>query len=169
MEKYSHREIFTIKIDLPISKINYNIDGILTSEIQNKYGNTCNENGYIFKDTIRLLNRSVGQISAISNKSSISYSVKYSADIITPSKNEKYNCIIEEISKMGILAFIKDGIKYNTINDSPLLIIIPLPILQNQDLSIDNYSKGDNINILVEAVRVKYNNNQIQVIGKIDV
>ena len=166
MEKYLHTEIFTMKIDLPISKIGYNINGLLTSEIQNRCGNTCNENGYIFKDSITLLNRSTGEISAISNKSSISYLVKYSADIITPSKNEKYDCMIEEISKMGILAFIKDDLKYNTINDSPLLIIIPLPLLQSQNISIDDYNKGDKINIIVEAVRIKYNNKTIQIIGR---
>ena len=168
MNGYSHQEIFTIKMDLPISKINRNIDTLLLLEIKRKYGNTCNENGYIFEDSIQLLNRSIGEISAINNTSSISYNVKYSSDIITPTVGERYKCLVEETSKMGILAYIKDDEKYNTVNESPLLIIIPSPILENQSLSIDDYKKGDTLTVSVEAVRIKYNNKQIQVIAKID-
>ena len=168
MKDFSHKEIFTTKIDLPISKINRNIDDILVREIKRKNGNTCNENGYIFENSIQLLNRSTGELSAINNTSSISFIVKYSADIITPIIGEKYKCLVEETSKMGILAYIRDGEQYNNVDESPLLIIIPAPVLENQNLSINDFKKGDSLKIVVEAVRIKYHNKQIQVIAKID-
>lgn len=168
MEEYSHKEIFTTKLDIEVSKISNNIEQVLLGEIKNKNGDICNENGYLFKDSIQLLNRSLGRITGVSNKSIVSYIVKYSGNIIIPAKGEIYECHIEEISKMGILAYIKDGDKYSNINESPLLIIIPSPILEATKISIDDYKRGQKIKVIVEAFRIKYNNKQIQIIGKID-
>ena len=169
MDTYSHTEIFTTKLDIEASKISNNIDQVLLSEIKQNNGNVCNENGYLFKDSIQLLNRSLGKITGINNKSVISYIVKYSGNIITPAKDEEYECYIEEISKMGILAYIKDDDKYVNINDSPLLIIIPSPILEKNNISIDDYKRNQKIKITIEAFRIKFKNKQIQIIGKIKI
>ena len=48
----------------------------------------------------------------------------------------------------------------NLIN-SPLIIIIPETYIDD----IDKYNKNDNINIKVNAVRIKYNSDKIQLIG----
>ena len=70
---------------------------------------------------------------------------------------------------MGIIAYIKneDIIKNyngtNTLEDSLLIIIIPIDDIPN----IDKFKINEKIKIEVIASRIKFNANKIQIIGKI--
>ena len=89
---------------------------------------------------------------------------------IYPSKHDEYECIIDSISKMGIIGYLD----YNTeeeeeeinIKNSPLLIIIPLEYIK-KDKQIDDYHINDKIVVSVLDSRVKYKSNQIQVVAEI--
>ena len=70
---------------------------------------------------------------------------------------------------MGIIAYIKmkdilteyEG--KNNLNNSPVIIIIP----NDETIDTKKYSIGDKINITINASRIKFNTNKIQLIGKI--
>ena len=117
----------------------------------------------------------MGHIINLNNKSVIQYIINYSAIIISPKENDIINCYIDNINKLGIIAYIKLSELVNTIDNisinldnsldslinSPLIIIIPETDIDD----IDKYNKNDNINIKVNAVRIKYNSDKIQLIG----
>ena len=71
---------------------------------------------------------------------------------------------------MGIIAYIKmdkiikDYKGPNTLEDSPLIIIIPIDDVKE----IDKLEVNDKIDIEVIASRIKFNANKIQIIGKIE-
>ena len=71
---------------------------------------------------------------------------------------------------MGIIAYIKmnkiikDYRGSNTLEDSPLIIIIPIDDIKE----IDKLQVNDKIDIEVIASRIKFNANKIQIIGKIE-
>ena len=95
--------------------------------------------------------------------------INFSVAIIQPGVEDIIECYIDNINKMGIIAYIKlkdiieDYKGGNTLNDSPLIIIIPLQLIEN----IDTMNIGKKIKVKVNATRIKFNANQIQIVGTI--
>ena len=85
-------------------------------------------------------------------------------------KDNIINCYIDNINKLGIIGYIKlseiidNYDEDNNINDSPFIIIIPEKDIED----ITKYNIGDNIDIKVVAVRIKYQSDKIQIIGIIN-
>ena len=70
---------------------------------------------------------------------------------------------------MGIIAYIKfkdiisDYKDNNTLEESPLIIIIPYQTVEN----IDEMNIGKKIKIKIDAIRIRFNTDKIQIVGKI--
>ena len=85
--------------------------------------------------------------------------------------NDIIDCYINSINKMGILAYIKlneiipDYKGDNTFSNSPLIIIIPLQIIE--DIDKESIGLEKKIKVKINAIRLKYNANKIQIIGEI--
>ena len=84
-------------------------------------------------------------------------------------KDEIIDCYIDNINKMGIIAYIKfkdiiSGNKdNNTLQESPLIIIIPYQTVEN----IDEMNIGKKIKVKINAIRIKFNADKIQIVGEI--
>ena len=59
---------------------------VLLNTIKKRYEGVCNKDGYILKNSIELLNRSIGNSKIIDNKPYIIYDITYKAKIISPDK-----------------------------------------------------------------------------------
>jgi len=149
----------TIQIDCKEINKTKNIDSIILERLK-IFENKCTKEGYIMKDSIELIQRSIGKIINFDKKSMIEYNVNYKIKSILPKINDKYDCIINNISKMGLLCYVK--FENSEIVDSPLLIIIP-----KEYCEIDKHKIGDKIKVEILDFRIKYMNTQIQLIGKI--
>ena len=172
MNTYENEQLLTTSVHIPIQKITKtkNIDGLITYHLKNLFEGVCGKEGYVVKNSIFVVQRSIGKIVTIDSKSKIQYDVTYKLKTIHPSKDDEYECIIYSISKMGIIGYLD----YNTeeeeeeinIKNSPLLIIIPLEYIK-KDKQIDDYHINDKIVVSVLDSRVKYKSNQIQVVAEI--
>ena len=172
MNTYENEQLLTTSVHIPIQKITKtkNIDGLITYHLKNLFEGVCGKEGYVVKNSIFVVQRSIGKIVTIDSKSKIQYDVTYKLKTIHPSKDDEYECIIDSISKMGIIGYLD----YNTeeeeeeinIKNSPLLIIIPLEYIK-KDKQIDDYHINDKIVVSVLDSRVKYKSNQIQVVAEI--
>ena len=172
MNTYENEQLLTTTVHIPIQKITKtkNIDGLITYHLKNLFEGVCGKEGYVVKNSIFVVQRSIGKIVTIDSKSKIQYDVTYKLKTIHPSKDDEYECIIDSISKMGIIGYLD----YNTeeeeeeinIKNSPLLIIIPLEYIK-KDKQIDDYHINDKIVVSVLDSRVKYKSNQIQVVAEI--
>jgi hypothetical protein len=136
-----------------------NIDGLILHKLK-KYEGKCTKNGYILKDGINIVNRTIGKIVNIDNNSLIEYKINYNIQSILPTIGSVYNCTINNISKMGLICYIEYG-ELNDIKSSPLLIIVP-----KEYCEIEKLKEGQKINVEAMDMRIKYMSNQIQVIGK---
>ncbi len=137
-----------------------NIGGLILHKLK-KYEGKCLKYGYILPDETELINKSQGKIRNIDGKSIIEYNVTYKIKSILPAIGEKYDCIINNITKMGLICYIEiGGIK--DLKSSPILIIIP-----KEYCEIEKQREGFKINIEVLDKRIKYLSSQIQIIGKI--
>ena len=142
-------------------EMNGDINRVLFNKIKEHFGNKCHEAGYILKESIQLIQRSLGKIQTINDKSSILYIIKFKCKLINPSIEDNIEVVINNINKMGIISYYKID-NLTTLENSPLLIIIPYEEIKNKP-----YKEGDKINIVVESVRIKHSSTQIQIIGKL--
>ena len=138
-----------------------NIDGLLHNTLK-KNENKCNNNGYVIEDTTKIIQRSIGKISSINNQNFIQFSVNYQVKLILPNKDDIFECIVDNITHMGIVAYL--DYKDKTIKDSPVLFIIPKQFVDDEiikDISINSKIKAK-----VLDTRIKFKSEQIQVIAE---
>tara|TARA_Y100001935_G_C16986512_1_gene351365 strand:- start:55 stop:594 length:540 start_codon:yes stop_codon:yes gene_type:complete len=172
---YINLQKLSKKINIKPDELNKNINEIIHSKLKEFNEGYCVDEGYIIKNSIDIINKSIGHIINLNNKSFIQYLVNYTAIILSPKEDDIINCYVDNINKLGIIAYIKLSELLNTLDNSsinldsnidnfinsPLIIIIPETDIDD----IDKYNKNDNINIKVNAVRIKYNSDKIQLIG----
>ena len=81
------------------------------------------------------------------------------------------DCYVNNINKMGIIAYIKIDDEYrisdNNFDNSPLIIIIPNDIINEGNININDINIEQKLQIEILGTRIKYRNEKIQVVGKI--
>ena len=157
-------------INIEYNEINTkNLDQKIYNKLLEKVDNKCYKNGYILKNSIKMINKSLCKLENLDSENKLVCKTNFSVAIIQPGVEDIIECYIDNINKMGIIAYIKlkdiieDYKGGNTLNDSPLIIIIPLQLIEN----IDTMNIGKKIKVKVNATRIKFNANQIQIVGTI--
>ena len=163
MTDYISTQLLTTSINVEAKNIKGDINELLYKYLKQKYEGVCNKDGYIQKDSLQIMNRSVGEVKTINNTSYIIYNLTYKANIYSPTKGSQLDICVNSITKMGIIGYLKDK-EDDTIETSPFIIIIPREFFM--DDSIDNYSTNDTIRIQIEDSRVKYMSKNIQIVAK---
>lgn len=154
--------IISTTVGIPFNQINSkNIDKIITKYLKKNFENKCCSHGFIKNNTISIVQRSQGSIKSIDNISYIFYDVNYKIDTYNPNKGDIFQCKINNTTKMGTIGYLYDKDEKYTINNSPMLIIIPL-----SDES-KNLNNDDIIDIEIITSKLKYKSPQIQVIAKL--
>lgn len=160
-KEYCSEQLQTTSINIEPHKIKGEINSLLLYYLKMRYECVCNKDGYIEKDSIELINRSVGELKIIDNKSYILYNITYKATVISPSIGNQINCVVNSNNKMGLIGYIKKK-DDDTINDSPFIVIIPSEYFED----ISKINVGDEIKVEIEDYRTKYQTKQIQVVAK---
>ena len=157
-------------ISIEYNEINTkNLDQKIYNKLLEKIDNKCYKNGFILKNSIKMINKSLCKLENLDSENKLVCKANFSVNIIQPGVEDIIECYIDNINKMGIIAYIKlkdiieDYNGGNTLNDSPLIIIIPLQLIEN----IDTMNIGKKIKVEVNATRIKFNANQIQIVGTI--
>ena len=164
---YYNSEILNDKIHIDFKDINNkDINTKIYSLLKSKVENKCYKSGFILKNSVKPINKSLGKLVNLDSNNLLEYKIKYMVKIIKPTIDDIIECYISEKNKLGILAYIKykdiiDNGENNGISDSPLLIIIPNETIQNPE----RYNIGSKIRISVLATRSKINSDKVQVIG----
>ena len=162
MDKISKQELKTTTIHLDPKDVfkTKDIDNLLKHHLKSKLENVCGKYGFVISDSVNIIKRSIGKLVIHDSISKIEYNITYKMNTIFPNKGDIYDVIIDNITKMGIISYLDTS---NNMEESPLLIIIPSPYIED----IHNYKQNMKIKIEVLDKRIKYRSKQIQVIGKI--
>lgn len=161
---YISKQLLTSSINIPTDRLCGDINETILRQIKKRFEGTCNQDGFIEKDSIEITNRSLGELKTINNKSYIVYNLTYQANVISPSKGDKLSCVVNAVSKVGAICYIKEK-EHDTINDSPFVIMVPREFFSQED-DVDALSSGSKINVIVEAARVKYRSESIQLVAR---
>ncbi len=130
------------------------IESKLIDKIKNSIGNKCNKLGYIDKDSIKLISRSIGKINTSHFNGDINYDVILEASICKPSDGDKIRCKVIGKNKIGIFAVA-----------NPIHII--LASAHHTDTSVfEHINENDIIEIEIINYKLNLNSNIIKVIGK---
>ena len=82
---------------------NTDINSILIEKIKNDIGDKCQQNGFIKKDSIKILDRSIGKIISSHFNGDIVYNLKLEAMVCNPLEGSIINCEVIGINKVGIM------------------------------------------------------------------
>tara|TARA_Y100000389_G_scaffold32057_1_gene27248 strand:- start:530 stop:1036 length:507 start_codon:yes stop_codon:yes gene_type:complete len=160
-------ELKTTTIHIPSKDIykTKDIDGLIKFNLKKQIENVCGKYGYVLEDSVLVVKRSIGKIVTHNGISNIEYNITYRMKTILPCKGDIYEAIIDSITKMGLISYLRlESDKINSLKESPVLIIIPQMYL---DKELDSYVKNQKIKVEVLDKRIKYRAKQIQVVGKI--
>lgn len=152
---------FRTTIILSPSEINKDFESTILSKLKLNYENICSKYGYIKKDTIKIIKRSVGQLKKEHFNSNIYFDVICIAEICNPAQGSIIKCKVKAKNSLGILA---EGY-YDNI---PILeIIIPkISAGIQSEINIDTIAINDEINIEVCGKKYQLFDKQISIIGK---
>lgn len=143
------------KIYLLPNEINNNIDSILLEKLKNDVGNRCIKEGYVRRDSIEILKRSIGSIDSIHFNGRVCYQMTYSAEVCNPTEGLKLEGKIADINKMGAI-----------INIEPLSIVLPKQ--HHQDLEVfKDLSIGDHVSITIVGCIFELYDTEINAVGVI--
>jgi DNA-directed RNA polymerase subunit E'/Rpb7 len=162
--KYITSILSTTNVNIHPSDLSSDINQMILLNLKKRYEGVCNKDGYIIKDSIQLINRSIGQIKTINNISFINFNVTYSSDIIYPSIDSEYETYVETINKVGIISYIKLN-EDDTLKDSPYIVITPKEYID--DKVFESIKVNDVITVKVKSFRIKYASKQIQIVSEL--
>jgi DNA-directed RNA polymerase subunit E'/Rpb7 len=169
-KSYVCDQLFMENIKLNLKEIDTkNLNLKIYKTICEKVENKCYSEGFILKNSIDLINKSLGKFINVDTNNYLSYHVKFKAKIFKPGIDDIIECYIDNINKLGIIAYIKykdiidEYTENNGLDKSPLIIIIPNESIKD----IEKYDINHKIKIIVKAVRFKFNTNKIQLVGNI--
>ena len=162
---YITEQLLTTNLFVNASQVNKNIDNVIKENLKEQLEGLCYEDGYIVKDSVKIINKSMGKIVVNDNVSSVSYSIRYKAKIISPSEGDIIESFVSNVNKMGVVSYIKLS-DVGSSEDSPLVIMIPREYFDQSIYNFDDINVGQKINVVVVGSRIKYRSEKVQVIAK---
>lgn len=130
-----------------------NIKASLLHRLQQTYEGKCQEEGYIQKNSILILNYSVGRANYI--KGGINYTVTFQADICLPHEGQRFQAPVKLKSKVGIHAEL-----------NPIKILIPRDLhIGNEDF--ESIKVDDEVEFEVVGSQFKQEDENIVVVGRL--
>ena len=163
---YISEQLLTTNLFVNSSQVNKNIDNVIKENLKEQLEGLCYEDGYIVKDSVKIINKSMGKIVVNDNVSSVSYSIRYKANIISPSEGDVIESYVSNINKMGVVSYIKLS-EGDSSEESPIVIMIPKDYFDSSIYNVDDINVGQQLNVIVVGSRIKYRSEKIQIIAKL--
>ena len=86
-------------------EISNNITEILNTKIKDELEGICVSDGYIKKNSIKIVSKSMGKMLVSFFNGMVSYTIKYVADVCNPLEGAIIKATVKNINKMGIVAY----------------------------------------------------------------
>jgi DNA-directed RNA polymerase subunit E'/Rpb7 len=152
---------FRTTIILTPNEMNKDFENTILSKLKLNYESICSKYGYIKKNTIKIIKRSVGQFKKEHFNANIYFDVICIAEICNPAQGSIIKCKVKAKNSLGILA---EGY-YDNI---PILeIIIPkISAGIQSEVNIETININDEISIEVCGKKYQLFDKHISIIGR---
>jgi DNA-directed RNA polymerase subunit E'/Rpb7 len=143
---------FTEFNSIPLDKFEENLNNYVLQKIKNSVEEKCIEDGYVKKDSVKLLTLSCG----VFHSDKVKYTATYECLVCLPVEGMPIRCVAKSISNGGIRAVIADE------EVSPVVIFVARETTE-VDLSI--YKEGDVFEAIVYGVQYELNDTFVSVLA----
>ena len=153
----------TIKSSLSIEPkdLNSTLNKKIIKRIKQDVEGKCIKNGYVRKNSVKLVKRSLGQSLTSHYNGNVIFHVEYLVDLCNPLEGAVIECSVINSNKMGVLAEI------NGVEDSPLNILLAKQHHINNP-EFEDLRDRDIIKIRVLGKRYEFGDSQITIIGLLE-
>ena len=152
---------FVSSINLRPFEVNDKIEDVFLKKIKEKYEGLCTKHGYIKKNSIKIIKRSIGSIVQEHFNSTINYNFQCVAEIFNPVKGSIIKAIVQNKNEMGILA------KSFYDNEAILEVIIPkISAGIKSDIDLTKLNIGDAVYVEIYGKKFILYDKFISIIGK---
>lgn len=153
----------TIKSSLSIEPkdLNSTLNKKIIKRIKQDVEGKCIKNGYVRKNSVKLVKRSLGQSLTSHFNGNVIFHVEYLVDLCNPLEGAIIECSVINSNKMGVLAEI------NGVEDSPLNILLAKQHHINNP-EFEDLRDRDIIKIRVLGKRYEFGDSQITIIGLLE-
>ena len=152
---------FVSSINLRPFEVNDKIEDVFLKKIKEKYEGLCTKHGYIKKNSIKIIKRSIGSIVQEHFNSTINYNFQCVAEIFNPVKGSIIKAIVQNKNEMGILA------KSFYDNEAILEVIIPkISAGIKSDIDLTKLNIGDEVYVEIYGKKFILYDKFISIIGK---
>tara|TARA_B100000902_G_scaffold108017_1_gene109751 strand:- start:1320 stop:1904 length:585 start_codon:yes stop_codon:yes gene_type:complete len=149
--------ILTRKVSLRFNTVGSNIQEHIKHKLIMNLEGRCSKEGYIKKNSVRVLSYSAGVIQS----NNIVFDVSFECLICNPCEGQKIKVIVENITKAGIKA------NYYKLDEKPIIVFITRDHYYNDSNNIfKNVKENDEIYIKVIGSRFQLNDNSISVLAE---
>ena len=149
--------ILTRKVSLRFNAVGSNIQEHIKHKLIMNLEGRCSKEGYIKKNSVRVLSYSAGVIQS----NNIVFDVSFECLICNPCEGQKIKVIVENITKAGIKA------NYYKLEEKPIIVFITRDHYYNDSNNIfKNVKENDEIYIKVIGSRFQLNDNSISVLAE---
>lgn len=155
-------EEFTDNVKIHPRDITNDMSKSILDVLKKQKEGICSNHGFIKKDSIQLCEIGPGKVELTSFHGYINYTVKYSAQVCNPVKDDIVSATVQNINNFGILCT-------STVSDETVLeIIVPKhsPAIVSS-INLENVKYGDNVMVQIIGKKYQLYNKKISIIGKI--
>ena len=85
------------------------VSSIVAKYMKRSLEGICDNFGYIEPESVQLVSKNLGKILTVDGQSMVEYKVTYKFKSLYPSPGDVYICVIESITKMGLVCYLKAG------------------------------------------------------------
>ncbi len=153
---------FKTTISLMPNEMDKNFEKNILTKIKSNLENVCSKYGFIKKDSIKVIKRSVGCFKQQHFNGNIIFNIQCVAEICNPAQGSIIKCKVKAKNSLGILA---EGYYDNMVI---LQIIIPkISAGIQSEINIDTVNVGDEVKIEVCGKKYQLFDKNISIIGRI--
>ena len=151
---YYQKIIIERNIIIDSKFINKNLNDNILTVLKNDIEEKCIGEGYIQKDSVEILQRSIGTILTNSFKANVSYHINASVNVCNPPKNSILKTKVVGMNKSGIFCV-----------SEPLNILVIKNLMKENEF--DNINIGDTISVRVKDKKFNLYDKVIKIIAEI--
>lgn len=153
MDPLFERRELTKNVKIHSKFIQKNIQASLLAQLKMQYQGRCSAEGYIHKDSLTIVNYSLGRVDYL--KGGVNYSVTFQADICLPHPGQKFKAPVTLRSKIGVHA-----------ETGPIKVLIPRDLHIGND-QFDSIQPEEEVEFEVIGSQFKQGDEYIIVVGKL--
>jgi DNA-directed RNA polymerase subunit E'/Rpb7 len=153
MDPLFERRELSKKVKIHSKFIQRNIQASLLAQLKMQYQGRCSAEGYINKDSLTIVNYSLGRVDYI--KGGVNYDVIIQADVCLPHPGQKLKAPVTLRSKIGVHA-----------ETGPIKVLIPRDLHIGND-QFDSISAEEEVEFEVIGSQFKQGDEYIIIVGKL--